>query len=51
MVADAMRCLNQFLWPNGISANLSPDSIVTGIGAPDYKARDAHQVQGLRSCL
>jgi hypothetical protein len=37
MVADTVRCLNQFPWPNGISATMSPaTSIVTGVGTPDY---------------
>ena len=37
MVADTIRCLNQFPWPNGISATMSPaTSIVTGVGTPDY---------------
>ncbi|KAI2512761.1 Reverse transcriptase (RNA-dependent DNA polymerase) [Fragilaria crotonensis] len=36
MVADTIRCLNQFPWPNGISATMSPASIVTGVGTPDY---------------
>ena len=36
MVADTMRCLNQFPWPNGISDTLSPDAIVTGTTVPDY---------------
>ena len=36
IVADAVRCLNQFPWANGISANTSPLSIVTGAAAPDY---------------
>jgi hypothetical protein len=36
MVADTVRCLNQFPWTNGISSTLSPASIVTGLGNPDY---------------
>jgi hypothetical protein len=36
MVADTVRCLNQFPWKNGISSILSPASIVTGVGNPDY---------------
>ena len=36
MVADAVRCLNQFPWKNGISDTMSPAGIVTGIGLPDY---------------
>jgi hypothetical protein len=38
MVADATRCLNQFPWPNGISATMSPASIVTGVANPDYNS-------------
>ncbi|KAI2510045.1 Reverse transcriptase (RNA-dependent DNA polymerase) [Fragilaria crotonensis] len=36
MVSDAMRCLNQFPWPHGISNTMSPNSIVTGTTVPDY---------------
>jgi hypothetical protein len=36
MVYDAVRCLNQFPWQDGISASLSPDAIVTGAPTPDY---------------
>jgi hypothetical protein len=36
MVADALRCLNQFPHKNGISDTLSPDSIVTGAGHPVF---------------
>jgi hypothetical protein len=36
MVADTVRCLNMFPWTNGISANLSPVSIVTGASPPDF---------------
>lgn len=36
MVADVVRCLNQFPWKNGISDTLSPASIVTGVPSPDY---------------
>ena len=36
IVADAVRCLNQFPWRNGISRNASPISIVTGAATPDY---------------
>ena len=36
MVADAVRCLNQFPWANGVSDTMSPAGIVTGAGAPDY---------------
>ena len=38
MVADAIRCLNQFPHPHGISSTLSPASIVTGVAPPDYAA-------------
>lgn len=36
MVADAVRCLNQFPRKNGISDTLSPTNIVTGLPNPDY---------------
>jgi hypothetical protein len=36
MVYDAVRCLNMFPWANGISASLSPTSIVTGLPTPDF---------------
>ena len=36
MVSDAVRCLNQFPWENGISETMSPASLVTGVGNPDY---------------
>ncbi|KAI2508903.1 Reverse transcriptase (RNA-dependent DNA polymerase) [Fragilaria crotonensis] len=36
MVSNTIRCLNQFPWPNGVSATMSPASIVTGVGTPDY---------------
>ena len=36
MVADAVRCLNQFPWKNGISDTMSPATIVTGVGTPAY---------------
>ena len=36
MVADAVRCLNSFPWRYGISATLSPTTIVTGAASPDY---------------
>ena len=35
-MADAILCLNQFPWKHGISDTLSPDTIVTGMGTPDY---------------
>lgn len=38
MVADSVRCLNQFPHANGISATLSPSTIVTGSATPDYNA-------------
>ena len=38
MVADSVRCLNQFPHANGISATLSPSTIVTGAATPDYNA-------------
>ena len=36
IVADAVRCLNQFPWRNGVSRDASPLSIVTGAATPDY---------------
>ncbi len=36
LVADVVRCLNQFPWTNGISETMSPASIVTGVGNPAY---------------
>ncbi len=36
MLADCVRCLNQFPRKNGISATMSPATIVTGTGTPDY---------------
>ena len=36
MVFDTIRCLNQFPWRNGISDTLSPASIVTGTGTPNF---------------
>jgi hypothetical protein len=36
MVDDAVRCLNQFPWKNGISADMSPAAIVTGHPPPDF---------------
>ena len=36
MVADAIRCLNQFPRKNGISDTMSPATIVTGVGHPGY---------------
>ena len=36
MVSDAVRCLNQFPRENGISETMSPASLVTGVGNPDY---------------
>lgn len=36
LVADAVRCLNMFPAPNGVSRHLSPLSIVTGVPSPDY---------------
>ena len=38
MVADSIRCLNQFPKENGISATMSPATIVTGAPTPDYNA-------------
>lgn len=37
MVADAVRWLNQFPWKNGISDTMSPATIVTGVGTPNYQ--------------
>jgi hypothetical protein len=36
MVADTVRCLNQFPWKNGISDTMSPATVLTGAGTPDY---------------
>jgi hypothetical protein len=36
MVADTVRCLNNFRWKHGVSDTLSPASIVTGAATPDY---------------
>jgi hypothetical protein len=36
MVADVVRCLNNFPWKRGISDTLSPATIVTGVATPDY---------------
>jgi hypothetical protein len=36
MVADTVRCLNQFPWPNGISDTMSPACIVLGSPLPDF---------------
>ena len=36
MVADAVRCLNQFPWSNGISNTMSPNTIITGDTMPNY---------------
>jgi hypothetical protein len=36
MVHDTVRCLNMFPWANGISATLSPTSIVTGAAPPNF---------------
>ena len=36
MVIDAVRCLNQFPWANGISDTMSPACIVTGAANPEY---------------
>ena len=38
MVADSIRCLNQFPKKNGISATMSHATIVTGAPSPDYNA-------------
>lgn len=38
MFADSIRCLNQFRCKNGISATMSPATIVTGAPTPDYNA-------------
>ena len=38
MVANAVRCLNQFPWKNGNSDDLSPAALVTGHTLPDYTA-------------
>jgi hypothetical protein len=36
MVADTICCLNQFPHAYGISTTMSPATIVTGVGTPDY---------------
>jgi hypothetical protein len=36
LVANVVRCLNQFLHPNRVSNALSPASLVTGVASPDY---------------
>ena len=36
MVTNATRCLNQFPRKKGISSTMSPATIVTGVGTPDY---------------
>ena len=38
MVADAIRCLNMFPAPHGVSRTLSPATIVTGVPSVDYHA-------------
>ena len=38
MVADIIRCLNQFPRKNGISQTLSPTTIVAGHARPDYNS-------------
>ena len=38
MVADSVRCLNQFPRTNGISSTMSPSTIVTGAATPDYNS-------------
>jgi hypothetical protein len=38
MVADSVRCLNQFPHTNGISSTMSPSTIVTGAATPDYNS-------------
>ena len=36
IVKDAVRCLNQFPWSNGISDTMSPDTLITGSPPPDF---------------
>ena len=36
LVADVVRCLNQFPWKNGVSDTLSPAALVTGHPSPDF---------------
>jgi hypothetical protein len=36
IVKDAVRCLNQFPWSNGISDTMSPDTLLTGSPPPDF---------------
>ena len=38
MVADAVRCLNQFPWKNGVSTTMSPACILTGAAVPDFNS-------------
>ncbi len=38
MVDDAVRCLNQFPWKNGISADMSPAALVTGHLPPNFNS-------------
>lgn len=38
MIADSIRCINQFPRKNGISATMSLDAIVTGAAPPDHNA-------------
>jgi hypothetical protein len=50
MVSDAIRCLNDFPRVNGISATLSPASLVTGVAAPGL-CRHAPRVRHVRANL
>lgn len=38
LVTDAVRCLNQFPRKNGVSATMSPATIVVGVGTPEFTA-------------
>jgi hypothetical protein len=37
LASDAVRCLNQFPWKNGVSDTMSPTSIITGKPTPDFQ--------------
>ena len=36
LTKHGIQCLNQFPWKNGVSQEMSPNSIVTGKPTPDY---------------
>jgi hypothetical protein len=37
LASDAVRCLNQFPWKNGVSDTMSPTGIITGKPTPDFQ--------------